>query len=411
MGFITHRPLAMASGMGLNAVIAFSVIGFQQSHVPWQVGMSVIFLEGLIILLLVLVGLREAVMNAIPPNLKRAIGVGIGLFITVIGLNEGGIIRPAPITLVALGDFSQRYVWVTLVGLLAILAFMSLRVKGAILWGLITATLAALLWGVASWPAAFVSWPDFGSWGAPFHRVGNRWALWSVFTPLLLTTVFSVMLTDFFDTLGTVMAVGEQAGFIGPDGKVPGARRILLVDSFGALFGGLIGSSSITTYIESAAGVAEGGRTGLSAIATGVLFLLASFLAPLIQVIGGGYRLPNASQYQLFVSSGFQAPPDVLSPAGAGDYFVYPITAAALIVVGALMMRTSRDIEWDQFDESFPAFLTIVGIPMTYSISHGIGFGFISYTLMKTLARKKVHPFMYVVAACFVAAFLLPHVS
>jgi adenine/guanine/hypoxanthine permease len=403
MGVFSNRPFALASGMGLNAVITFSVIGFQQANVPWQVGMAVIFAEGILILILVLTGLREAIMNAIPLDLKRAIGVGIGLFITVIGLNEGGIIRPKPITLVDLGDFSQPYVWVTLIGLFAIIAFMALKIKGDILWGILVATAAALLFKVTAFPTAIVAAPDFSTFFAPFQAVkGGGMAIMGIFTPMLLLMVFAIMLTDFFDTMGTVVAVGEQAGFVGPDGKVPGIRSILLVDSAAAAVGGLFGASSITTYIESAAGVAEGGRTGLTAIVAGVLFAVSAFFAPIIAMVGGGFQIPNAAQYVLMLGSGFKAP--------EGMYYVYPITAGALIIVGFLMMRTVREIPWTDFEEAFPAFLTIVGIPLTYNISYGIGMGFISYTIIKLLHRKAkdIHPLMYFVSAAFVVVFILP---
>lgn len=407
MGLFANRPFALASGMGLNAVVTFSVIGFQQANVPWQVGMSVIFVEGIIILLLVLTGLREAVMDAIPLDLKRAIGVGIGLFITTIGLNEGGIIRPVPITLVGLGDFTQKYVWVTLIGLFAILAFMALKVKGDILWGILVATVAALVLGVTEVPKAIVAAPNFSTFLAPFQTVTSKsghtsLAILQVFTPALLLLVFAIMLTDFFDTMGTVLSVGEQAGFVDATGQVPGIRNILIVDSLAASVGGLFGASSITTYIESAAGVAEGGRTGLTPVVTGALFAVAAFFAPIVATVGGGFQIPNADQYGAFLGSGFKAP--------TGNYFVYPITAGALIVVGFLMMRTVREIPWTDLEEAFPAFLTIIGIPLTYNISYGIGLGFISYVLIKVFHRKagEVHWLMWVVSAAFVVTFILP---
>lgn len=406
MGVFTNRPFALASGMGLNAVVTFSVIGFQQANVPWQVGMSVIFVEGLIILLLVLTGLREAVMNAIPVDLKRAIGVGIGLFITLIGLNEGGFIAPNSATLVALGDFTQPYVWVAVIGLLAILAFMALKVKGDILWGILVATIAALVLGVTKFPsgAVFAS-PDFSTFFAPFQNVDGGMALLAVFTPGLLLMVFAIMLTDFFDTMGTVISVGEQAGFVDKDGKVPGIRNILVVDSVAASVGGLFGASSITTYVESAAGVAEGGRTGLTAVVTGVLFAAAAFFSPVIAMIGGGFDITNAGHFGQLIGAGFTVP--------EGAYYMYPITAGALIVVGFLMMRTVREIPWTDLEEAFPAFLTIVGIPLTYNISYGIGFGFISYVLIKLFNGKasKVHPLMWIVAIAFVVTFILPAIQ
>jgi len=376
MGLIANRPLALASGMGLNAVVAFSIV--LGAGVPWQVGMAVIFVEGLVILLLVLTGLRESVMNAIPMNLKRAIGVGIGLFITFIGLVDGGLIVNSDATLVQLGDFSQAGVWVTLIGLVAIFAFMALKVKGDILWGIVVATIAALLFKVTELPTAVTAAPDFSTFFAPFHTVGDAgtMAITQLFTPTLLLFVFAVMLTDFFDTMGTVISIGEQAGFVDENGQVPGIRNILAVDSAAASVGGLFGASSITTYIESAAGVAEGGRTGLTAVVTGVLFALCAFFAPVIAMIGGAL----------------------------------PITAGALIVVGFLMMGNIKHIPWDDFENAFPAFLTIVGIPLTYNISYGIGLGFISYVVIKLLHRKAsdIHPLMYIVSLAFVVAFVLP---
>jgi AGZA family xanthine/uracil permease-like MFS transporter len=406
MGVFTNRPFALASGMGLNAVVTFSVIGFAQSNVPWQVGMSVIFAEGIIILLLVLTGLREAVMNAIPLDLKRAIGVGIGLFITTIGLNEGGFIKPNSATLVSLGDFTQKYVWVAVIGLLAILMFMALKVKGDILWGILVATAAALLFGITKWPTGgIVAAPDFGTFLAPFQQVKGGLALTQIFTPALLLLVFAIMLTDFFDTMGTVISVGEQAGFVDKTGKVPGIKGILVVDSIAASVGGLFGASSITTYIESAAGVAEGGRSGLTSMVTGALFAIAAFFAPLVGMIGGGFDTGNAEHFGQLAGAGFTVP--------GGSYFMYPITAGALIVVGFLMMRTVREIPWTDLEEAFPAFLTIVGIPLTYNISYGIGFGFISYVIIKVFhgKTKDVHPLMWIVSAAFVVTFVLPAIQ
>jgi len=401
MGFITNRPLALASGMGLNAVVTFSIIGFQQANVPWQVGMSVIFVEGVIIFALVLTGLREAIMNAIPLDLKRAIGVGIGLFITVIGLVEGGIITPNAATVVSLGDFTSKYVWVTLIGLFAILAFMALKVKGDILWGIGVATVAALLLGVTTLPDAVVGPLDFTTFFAPFQQVNGGVAIAQIFTPALLFAVFAVMLSDFFDTMGTVISVGEQAGFTDENGQVPGVRDILLVDSAAAATGGLFGASSITTYIESAAGVAEGGRTGLTAIITGVLFAVAAFFSPVVKMVGGGFGVENAERFGSFAGSGFTV------PEGA-NFTSFPITAGALIIVGFLMMRTVKEIAWDDLEEAFPAFLTIVGIPLTYNISWGIGLGFISFVIVKLFHNKAkdIHPLMWVASIAFLIGFL-----
>ncbi len=374
MGLASNRPFALASGMGLNAVVTFSIIiGLK---VPWQVGMSVIFLEGVIILALVLTGFREAVMNAIPLDLKRAIGVGIGLFITFIGLHDGGIVVGDQATLVKLGDFTQPAVWVTLIGLVAIFAFIALRVKGDILWGILVATVAALLLGVTKLPTAIVAPLDFRTFGAPFQTVNGSMAILQVFTPALLLFVFATMLSDFFDTMGTVISIGEQGGFVDEQGNVPEIRSILTVDSIAAAVGGFFGASSITTYIESASGVAEGGRTGLTPIIVGVLFALTAFFSPIIAMVGGAL----------------------------------PITAGALIVVGFLMMGTIREIPWTNFEEAFPAFLVIVGIPLTYNISYGIGLGFISFVIIKLLHGKArdIKPLMWVISVAFVLAFLMP---
>jgi adenine/guanine/hypoxanthine permease len=379
MGFFANRPFALASGMGLNAVVAFSIIiGLK---VPWQVGMSVIFVEGVVITLIVLTGLREAIMNAIPLNLKRAIGVGIGLFITFIGLVDGKVVVANPATLVALGDFTKPEVWVTLIGLIAIMAFMAFKVKGDILWGILVATAAALLLGVTKLPSAIVAPLDFRTFAAPFQTVqGGGIALMQVFTgalaPTLLLFVFATMLSDFFDTMGTVVAIGEQAGFVQPDGTVPGIRSILMVDSIAAAVGGFFGASSITTYIESASGVAEGGRTGLTSIVVGILFAISAFFSPIIAMIGGAQ----------------------------------PITAGALIIVGFLMMETVRGIPWTDFENAFPAFLTIVAIPLTYSISYGIGLGFISYCLIKVFhgKAKEIHWLMWIVSGLFILTFIQP---
>jgi adenine/guanine/hypoxanthine permease len=382
MGVFANRPFALASGMGLNAVVAFSIIiGLK---VPWQVGMSVIFAEGVVILILVLTGLREAVMNAIPLNLKRAIGVGIGLFITFIGLVDGKIVVANPATLVALGDFTKPDVWVTLIGLIAIMAFMAFKVKGDILWGILVATGAALLLGVTKLPTAVMAPLDFRTFGAPFQAVeGGGMAIMQLFTsalaPTLLLFVFATMLSDFFDTMGTVVAIGEQAGFVDEKGQIPGIRNILVVDSVAAAVGGFFGASSITTYIESASGVAEGGRTGLTPIVTGLLFLVAAFFSPIIAMVGGATA----------------------------------ITAGALVIVGFLMMTTIREIPWTDFENAFPAFLTIVGIPLTYNISYGIGLGFISFVLIKLFhgKAKEIHWLMWVVSALFVITFIMPLVQ
>ena len=400
MGLATNLPIAMAPGMGLNAALAFSVIGVAQAYAPWQAGMAVILAEGLIMLVLVLTGLREAVMNAIPLDLKRAIGVGIGLFIALIGLNQGGIIRPAPITLVSLGDFRSPVLWVTLIGLVAVLALLALKVRGAILWSLLIATAAALALGLAHPPKALAAAPRFDTFFAPFQQVGGKLAFLRLLEPVLLMGVFAILLTDFFDTMGSVVAIGEQAGFVDKSGRVPKIKRILTVDASAAATGGLLGCSSITCYIESAAGISAGGHTGLGPVVTGLLFLLAALFTPLIELVGGGVAVPNAQQYALFAKGGFQV--------AQGSAYLYPVTAGVLIVVGFLMMVTARDIDWSALETGFPAFLILLGVPLTYSIAHGIGLGFLSHVLIMAFRgrAKEVHPLMWGFSAAFLGLFL-----
>jgi adenine/guanine/hypoxanthine permease len=381
MGVLTNYPLAVASGMGLNAVVAFQLIAGMK--LPWAAAMGVVVLEGLVITLLVLTGFREAIMNAIPVALKRAIGVGIGLFILFIGLVSGGIVKPGPPGVpVTLGDLSSAPVAVAVFGLLLTLWLTARRSSGALLVGILASTVVAIavnritdgrafpLPGQAVWPATLVAWPDFGSLGAGldfsvFVRVGIVTAL---------VTIFSIMLSDFFDTMGTVIGIGGEANWLTPAGRLPRLNRVLLVDSVAAMVGGAAGASSATTYIESAAGVAAGARTGLASVVTGACFLFALFFAPLAGVV----------------------------PAQA--------TAPALIVVGYLMSRLVREIPFGDLEEGFPALLTLTVMPFTYSITNGIGAGFIAYCFVKLVRGKgrEVAPMMYAAALAFVVYFVLP---
>ena len=381
MGLAANYPLAVASGMGLNAVVAFQLIAGMK--LPWTAAMGVVVLEGLVITVLVLTGFREAVMNAIPGSLKRAISVGIGLFILFIGLVSAGIVKPGPPGVpVTLGELTSAPVAVAVFGLLLTLWLTARRFSGALLVGILVSTAVAVAVnaatggrafptpGQAVWPTSLVAWPDFSTLGAGFDfsvfvRVG-------VITALV--TIFSIMLSDFFDTMGTVIGIGGEAGWLTPDGRLPRLNRVLVVDSLGAVAGGAAGASSATTYIESAAGVAAGARTGLASVVTGACFLLALFLAPLAGVV----------------------------PAQA--------TAPALIVVGYLMSRVVREIPFGDFEEGFPALLTLAVMPFTYSITNGIGAGFVAYCFIKLVRGKgdQVAPMMYGAALAFVVYFVLP---
>ena len=382
MGLASNYPLALAPGMGLNAVVAFELVAGR--GLTWPQAMTVVFLEGLVITLLVLTRFREAVMDAVPVGLKQAISVGIGLFIAFIGFFSAGfVVKPASGPLpVALGSFGGLPSVVFLLGFLLTAWLMARRVRGALLLGIVATTLLAIVLNgaVAGWrgfptpgaariPAAVVQWPDFSTFGRlDFGLVAKL----GVLTAVLAT--FSIMLSDFFDTMGTIIGVGGKAGFLDRRGRLPGANRVLLVDSLGALFGGVANASSNTTYIESAAGVAEGGRTGLVAVVVGVLFLVAMWFSPLAAVI----------------------------PAQA--------TAPALIIVGFYMMAIARDIAWDDYEEAIPAFVTMLVMPFTWSITNGIGAGFVTWTAIKVLNGRggRVHWMVYAASAAFVLYFALP---
>ena len=380
MGLVTNYPLAVASGMGLNAVVAFQLVA--GAGLTWQGAMGVVVLEGVLITILVLTGLREAIMNAIPLSLKRAIGVGIGLFILFIGLVSGGVVKAGPPGVpLTLGDLAAPAVLVTLVGLLLTLWLHVRGVSGALLVGIVGATVLAVavnaaaggkafaVPGQAVLPAALIAWPDFSTLGAGLSlEVVTRLGLLAA-----AVTVFSLMLSDFFDTMGTVIGVGGEGGWLDREGRLPRLRRVLLVDSLAAVAGGVAGASSATTYIESAAGVSAGARTGRASVVTGVCFLLALFFSPLAAIV----------------------PPHA--------------TAPALIVVGYLMMRVVREIPFGDVEEGFPALLTLTVMPFTYSITNGIGAGFLAFCFIKLVRGKArdVHPMMWIAAAAFAVYFAL----
>jgi AGZA family xanthine/uracil permease-like MFS transporter len=381
MGLFANYPLALASGMGLNAVVAFQLVAGLK--LPWPAAMGVVFLEGVAITALVLTGFREAIMNAIPLALKQAIGVGIGLFILLIGLVSAGIVKAGPPGVpVTLGDLTTPPVVVAVIGLFLMLWMEVRKIRAGLLIGILVTTILAIAVnrltagaafptpGQAVVPASIAAFPDFSALGAGldlsvFARVG---------VVVALVTIFSIMLSDFFDTMGTVIGIAGEAGWLTKDGQLPRLNRVLLIDSLAAVAGGAAGASSATTYVESAAGVAAGAKTGLASVVTGLCFLLALFFAPLAGVV----------------------PPQA--------------TAPALIIVGYLMIGIVRDIQFRNLDDGFPALLTLAVMPFTYSITNGIGAGFVAYCFIK-LARGRggeVRPMMYVTAAAFVVYFAAP---
>lgn len=365
MGLYANYPFALASGMGLNAALAFSLVGGQ--GVSWQTAMGVIVVEGLIVTLLVLTNVREAVMDAIPLNMKRAIGAGIGLFIAFIGLQSAGLVVNSDATLVSFGSVTDKGPLLAIIGLLLTAVLMSRGVPGAILLGIAVTTIVGIPLGLTKAPETWVRWPGAESFGTFFQAdIGG------VLNLAMLSAVFAFLMTDFFDTMGTVVAVGEEGGLL-KDGKLPGLKRVLLVDSLAAAVGGLFGASSVTTYVESASGVGQGGRTGLTSVVTALLFLVAVLFAPVMGIV----------------------------PSQA--------TAPALIIVGFLMLAAVKDLPFHDFAESFPAFVTLLSIPLTYSIARGIGYGFIAYVVVKLLSGrpKEIHPLMWAVAILFLVSFVI----
>ncbi len=363
MGLLANYPFALASGMGLNAALAYTVV--VGMGLPWQTAMGIIFVEGFIIAVLVVTRVRQSVMHAIPMSLKRAIGVGIGLLIAYLGLQSAGWIVGNQVTLTSFGSFHDKKALVAAVGLVLTAVLMAWGVRGAILIGILGTSVLALATGQGSIPQQWIGMPDFST----FAQLDILGAL----RLSLLATIFAFLITDFFDTMGTVIAIGGEAGFTDEKGRLPRLGRVLMVDSFAAMWGGICSASSATTYIESAAGVSVGGRTGLTSVVTGILFLSAVFIAPAISIV----------------------------PAVA--------TAPALIIVGLLLMILAREIPFDQIEESLPAFLIMIGIPLSLSISRGIGYGFIAYVLIKLLRGKarEVHPLMLAVSVLFALSFAL----
>ena len=392
MGVVGNYPLALATGLGLNTFVAVGIA----SKMSWADAMGLVVLEGIIITVLVLTGFRTAVFRAVPAQLKIAISVGIGLFIALIGLVDAGFVRrtgtgPVPVTL---GDNGTLVGWPIIIfalGLFLMIALMVKKVKGALLIGIAVATAAAIAvesafkigpnfiapdkvnpkgWGlnVPSVPSDVIATPDFGLLGQ-FSLFGSFSRI-SVVAAILI--VFTLLLSDFFDTVGTVTAIGHESGLIDSKGNIPNNDRILLVDSLAAVAGGAGSISSNTSYIESASGVGEGARTGLASVVTGILFLLTTFLAPLVAVIP------------------------------------YEAATPALVIVGFLMMTQIKGIDWADYGIAIPAFLTIILMPFTYNISVGIGAGFVSHVVIRLVQgrRKEVHPLLILVSVLFMVYFL-----
>jgi len=384
MGVVSNYPFALAAGMGLNAVVAYTLVSTLK--LSWSEAMAVIVWEGIFITILMLTGLRKALLEAIPLNLKRAIAVGIGLFLLLIGLFEANVIVKSFADTVPLGLFSGKgfagleiakadlpTLAIFGAGLLTALAL--IRRPGGILISIGVGTAVALALGVTSIPSSFVSPLDASNFVGIGQAFGSMFSVWSSGAGFLAIAlaVFSIMLSDFFDTAGTMVGLGARAGLLNSKGELPGANRVLLVDSIAAMAGGALGVSSNTTYIESAAGIKEGGRTGLTSVVTGLLFLAAVLLSPIAGIV----------------------------PAAA--------TAPALVIIGYLMFEAIRDVQWKDAVDGFPVLATLIVMPLSYSITDGIGVGFITYAILKVTSGKArdVKPLFWVSIAAFLVYFLV----
>ena len=373
MAFLANYPIALAPGMGLNAYFSFLICG--KMGVPWEVALGIVFISGVVFTVLTLVRVREMIMNAIPDALKLGAAAGIGLFIAFLGLKDAGIIQSDPASLMTLGDLHSPPTLLALFGLAVTSALMAAKTKGAIFWGILVTGVAGIVTGLVRFSGVFAL-PDLSP---TFMRMKPLAALRLEY----LTPIFVLLFFDMFDTVGTLVGVGTQAGFM-KDGKLPRASQALLSDSVGTMIGATLGTSTTTSFVESAAGVSAGARTGLANIFTAGLFLVALFFAPLAQMFGGGYET-------------------------AAGMFLYPVTAPALIIVGCLMIKSVSRIDWDDYSDAIPAFLTMIIMPLTSSIAHGLAIGFISYPLIKALSGKArdVHWLVYLLAALFVLRYIL----
>ncbi|MEW9677637.1 NCS2 family permease [Lentibacillus sp. L22] len=368
MGVIAKYPIALAPGMGLSAFFAYTVVlGY---GIPWQTALSGVLVSGIIFVLLTLTGLREKIINAIPVNLKLAVGVGIGFFIAFIGFQNAGIIVGDASTLVAIGDLTAPNVLLAIFGIVASVVLLSLNIKGGIFYGMILTAIVGMITGLIETPSGLGgivgSVPSVApTFGQAFMHLGD------LFNTDMLVVILTFLFVSFFDTAGTLVAVATQAGLM-KNNKLPRAGKALFADASASVAGAVVGTSTTTSYIESSAGVAAGGRTGFTAIVTAGLFLLSLFFSPLLSVITS------------------------------------EVTAPALIIVGVLMSSSLKDIEWDKFEVAVPAFLTIAAMPLTYSIATGIAIGFIFYpiTMLMKGRIKEVHPMMYLLFVIFVLYFV-----
>lgn len=374
MAFHANYPIALAPGMGLNAYFAFTVVGAM--GIPWQTALGAVFISGVVFILLTLSRVREAIIDAVPASLKGAIGAGIGLFIAFIGLKNGGIVVSNPATYVALGDLTEPGTLLAVIGVLVTGGLMAMRVRGSILYGIAITAVLGIITGIMPRPQGIVALPTFADWAPVFAKADIMGALRLGF----LEVLFAFLFVDMFDTVGTLIGVAKQGGFLDKNGRLPRAKNALLADAIGTVGGAFFGTPTVTSYVESAAGVGVGGRTGLVGLVVSVCFLLSLFFTPLIESIAMAGTSVATS----------------------------PVTAAALILVGSMMMRSALDVKWEDASEAIPAFVAMVAMPLTFSIATGIALGFILYPAFKLVSGKgkEVHPLLYGLAVVFILRFI-----
>lgn len=376
MGVLANYPIALAPGMGVNALFAFTVCGpIGVMGLSWQAGLAAVFVSGLVFLLISVTGIRKLIINSIPKNMKLAIGAGIGFFIAFIGFKNAGIIVASEATFVALGNLQDPVVLLAIFGLLLTIVLLARKVNAAVFWGLVGTAIVGVILNIAgvgvglpALPSALVSFefemPTFMAFTSGFAELFS--------SPAAIVIIFSFLFVDFFDTAGTLVAVGNDIGLVNEEGEMEGVEKALLADSIGTVIGAAMGTSTVTSFVESGSGVAAGGRTGLTACTTGVLFFLSVFFSPLLSVVTSA------------------------------------VTAPALIVVGILMAQQLKGIEWDQFEVAASSFITVVTMVLCYSISDGIAFGFITYTLANVGAGKvkDIKPIVWILDIIFIIYFI-----
>ncbi len=376
MGILANYPIALAPGMGHNAFFAFIVCGAM--GFTWQQALSANLISGTIFLLLVIFGLSRLFIEMVPESLRHAIAVGIGLLLAMIGLQWAGFIKGNPATLVSLGDLSSKSVIISTVGFLVMIILLVLKVRGAIIIGLLSSLLTSIILGVAKFEG-ILSLPPSPKPTLLAFDFGGLTKHWSDF----VAVVFVLLFLDIFDTVGTLIGVTSQAGLL-KNGKLPKVKEALFSDAVGTVVGVSFGTSTITSYIESSAGVSQGGRTGLTSITVSFLFIIGLFFSPLVKTMSTAIPVTES-------------------------FSQYPIIAPALILVGAFMLTGVRLIKWDDYTEAIPAFLTLLIMPLTFSITEGIAFGFITYAILKIVTRrfKEAHWLLYILALLFLGLFIL----